>query len=71
MNSKEVHSELDERRENNIGDEQVMTFGITDVLYEDEIMLLQGICKQLFYSTVDVYGLSIDTNKEPNIGAEN
>ena len=71
MNSKAIHFELDERRENSIGDEQAMTSGITDVLYEDELMLLQDIYKQLFYSTVDVYGLSIGSNKEAVIGAEN
>jgi hypothetical protein len=57
MNSKAVCFDLDESGKNNIGDEQAMTLGMTDVLYEDELMLLGGICKQLYYSTVDIYGL--------------
>ena len=57
MNSKAAHFELDESMKNLKNDEQPLR--ITDVLYEDDLMLLEGICAQLYYSNVDIYRLQL------------
>ena len=61
MNSEGVRFELDERRRNikNISDEQAMALGraYNDLYEDDSIMFLRDIGAQLYYSTVDIYGL--------------